>query len=64
MTLTTEEYDGVAELCFTNQWVLAKGIFNPRTELANFELVKNETGFIDHHRSVLVYGNHYRIFPR
>jgi hypothetical protein len=60
----TEEYDGVAELCFTNQWVLAKGIFNPRTELANFELVKNETGFIDHQRSVLVYGNHYRIFPR
>ena len=59
----TEEYDGVAELCFTNPSVLAKGIFNPRTELANFELVKNETGFIDHQRSVLIYGYHDRIFP-
>ena len=58
-----EEYDGVAEVCFTNQWVVVKGIFNPRTELANFKLVKNETGFIDHQRSVLVYGYHYRMFP-
>jgi len=58
-----EEYDGVAELCFTNQRLLVKGIFNPRTEFANLKLVKNETGFIDHQRSVLVYGYHYRIFP-
>ena len=58
-----EEYDGVAEVCFTNQWLLVKGIFNPRTAFANFKLVKNETEFIDHRRSVLVYGYHYRVFP-
>ena len=55
-----EEFDGVAELCFTGQWDLVKGLFNPRTELANLKLVKDETNFIDGQRSALVFGNHYR----
>ena len=59
-----EEFDGVAELCFTSQWDLVKGIFNPLTELANFKLVKDETNFIDGGRSALVLGNHYRFPPK
>jgi EthD domain len=55
-----EEFDGVAELCFTSQWDLVKGIFRPVTELANLKLVKDETNFVDGQRSELVLGNHYR----
>ena len=55
-----EEFDGVAELCFTSQWDLVKGVFRPVTELANLKLVKDETNFVDGQRSELVLGNHYR----
>ncbi len=57
-----EEYDGVAELCFTSQWELVKGVFSITTESANLKLVKDETNFVDGQRSDLVLGNHYR-FP-
>lgn len=57
-----DEFDGVAELCFTSQWVVLGGIFNPRTEVANLKLVKNELNFMNEQRSDLVFGNHYR-FP-
>ncbi len=57
-----EEFDGVAELCFTSLWDLVKGVFSPVTELANLKLVKDETNFVDGQHSELVLGTHYR-FP-
>jgi hypothetical protein len=60
--IAAEEFDGVAELCFTSQWDLVKGVLSPATELANLKLAKDETNFIDGERSQLVFGNHYR-FP-
>ena len=59
-----EEFDGVAELCFTNEWVVLGGIFNPRTEVANLKLVKNELNFMNEQRSELVFGNHYRFLVK
>jgi hypothetical protein len=60
---SAEEFDGVAEICFTSQWDLVKGILNPATERANLKLAKDETNFVDGQRSVLVFGNRYRFPP-
>ena len=60
---SAEEFDGVAEICFTSQWDLVKGVLNPATEWANLKLARDETNFIDGQRSVLVFGNHYRFLP-
>lgn len=55
-----EEFDGIAELIYSRQLELFQGFLNLRTQLANLQLVKDETTFIDHQRSVLVFGREYQ----
>lgn len=56
-----QEFDGVAGLSYRGQADLLLGFLNPRTQLANLKLVKDEITFIDGRRSALVYGEHYLI---
>lgn len=51
-----EEFDGVAALVYGSQWELVRALVNPRTQIANLKLVKDEVTFIDHTRSALVFG--------
>lgn len=55
-----EEFDGVAALVYSRQLELFKGFLDLRTQIANLQLVKDETTFIDHQRSVLVFGREYQ----
>lgn len=58
-----EEFDGIAALIYGRQWELFQGFLDLRTQLANLQLVKDETTFIDHQRSVLVFGREYQFSP-
>ena len=58
-----EEFDGIAALIYGRQWELFLGFLDLRTQLANLQLVKDETTFIDHQRSVLVFGREYQFSP-
>ena len=58
-----EEFDGIAALIYGRQWELFQGFLDLRTQLANLQLVKDETTFIDHRRSVLVFGREYQFSP-
>lgn len=53
---TGEEFNGVAGLTFGSQWELALAFLNPWSQLANLKVIQDETNFIDHQRSVLVFG--------
>jgi len=53
---TGEEFDGVAVLAYGSQWEVVRALFNPRTQIANLKLVKDEVTFIDGTRSALVFG--------
>ncbi len=55
-----EDFDGIAALIYGRQWELFQGFLDLRTQLANLQLVKDETTFIDHQRSVLVFGREYQ----
>ena len=57
------EFHGVAGLSFSGQASLAFGFLNPWTEVANLRLVRDEMNFIDHQRSVLVYGKLHLFWP-
>ena len=59
----SEEFDGIAALVYGRQWELFQGFLDLRTQLANLQLVKDETTFIDHRRSVLVFGREYQFSP-
>jgi hypothetical protein len=52
----SEAFDGVAMLAYENQAVLIRRLFDPRTLIANFKLVKDEVHFADLQRSALVFG--------
>ena len=56
----SEEFDGIAVLVYGRQWELLQGFLDLRTQFANLQLVKDETTFIDHRRSVLVFGREYQ----
>lgn len=58
-----EEFDGVAALMYRCQLELVQGFLDLRTQIANLRLVKDETTFIDHQRSVLVFGKEYQFSP-
>ena len=58
-----EEFDGVAALVYRRQSELIQGFLDLRTQIANLQLVKDETTFIDRQRSVLVFGREYQFSP-
>ena len=51
-----DEFDAVASLSYRNQMTLIFGFLDPRTQIANIRLVKDEVRFIDSGRSVLMFG--------
>lgn len=56
---TGEPFDGVAELAYGSQSELALRFLNPLAQLANIKLIRDEVHFIDHQRSLLVFGQQY-----
>lgn len=49
-------YSGIAYLAYNSQWSLLWRLFDPRLQIANLRLVKDEVGFIDLGSSWLVFG--------
>ncbi len=49
-------FDGVAALYYGGLGAIWRGLFSPRTQIANLKLVHDEVGFIDGGRSALVLG--------
>lgn len=54
-----EDFDAVASLTYKSQLSLFLGFLNPRTQIANGKLIKDEIRFIDAGRSVLIFGKEY-----
>ncbi len=61
--VSLEEFDGIAVLIYGRQWELFQGFLDLRTQFANLQLVKDETTFVDHQSSVLVFGREYQFSP-
>jgi hypothetical protein len=53
---TGEPFDAVARVAYDDQWTVAKGFLNLRTQIANVKLIKDEVTFIDGGRSTLMLG--------
>ncbi len=58
-----QEFDGVAALAYRSQWGLILGFVDPRTQIANLKLVRDEITFIDGQRSALVFGRQFLFGP-